>query len=148
MESQFAGQVAVITGAASGLGLAIAKRLAGEGARIAMVDMSDTALASAAQNVGANAAQFQCNVTDEAQVRDCFARIADQFGRIVILVNSAGTTGKTNIKTHEVELDDFKYVFDVNVNGSFLTSRVALPMMLKQNYGRILHIASIAGKEG
>jgi 2-dehydro-3-deoxy-L-rhamnonate dehydrogenase (NAD+) len=148
MGSQFAGQVAIITGAASGLGLAIAKRLAGEGARIAMIDMSDAALASAAENVGANAAHFQCNVTDEAQVHDCFARIADQFGRIDILVNSAGTTGKTNIKTHEVELDDFKYVFDVNVNGSFLTSRAALPMMLKQNYGRILHIASIAGKEG
>src|SRR5262249_15088581 len=148
MGDQFVGQVAVITGAASGLGLAIAKRLASEGARVAMIDMSEAQLASAAKDVGENASVFIFDVTSEPQVNGCISHIADQFGRIDILVNSAGITGKTNVKTHEVELDDFKFVFDVNVNGSFLTSRAVLPMMLKQNYGRILHIASIAGKEG
>ena len=64
------------------------------------------------------------------------------------MVNSAGTTGNTNLKTHEVDFDNFKVVFDVNVNGCFLTSRAVLPFMLKRNYGRILHLASIAGKDG
>jgi 3-oxoacyl-[acyl-carrier protein] reductase len=75
-------------------------------------------------------------------------KIVAEFGRIDILVNSAGVTGRTGIKTHEVEFDNFKFVFDVNVNGCFLTSRAVLPVMVSQGYGRILHIASIAGKEG
>ncbi|HMX28794.1 MAG TPA: SDR family NAD(P)-dependent oxidoreductase, partial [Blastocatellia bacterium] len=95
-----------------------------------------------------NAKAFQLDVTDEAQVAKVIKKIAKEFGRIDILVNSAGVTGKTGIKTHEVELDNFKFVFDVNVNGCFLTSRAVLPLMLEQNYGRILHIASIAGKDG
>jgi 3-oxoacyl-[acyl-carrier protein] reductase len=148
MSEQFKDQVAVITGAASGLGLAIAKKLASEGAKIAMIDLSEQALNTAAAEVGDGAYLFQCDVTNEAQVNDVIGRIADQFGRIDILVNSAGATGKTNIKSHEVELGDFRFVFEVNVTGSFLTSRAVLPHMLKRSYGRILHIASISGKEG
>ncbi|MDX2029847.1 MAG: SDR family NAD(P)-dependent oxidoreductase [Blastocatellia bacterium] len=148
MGTQFAGQVAVITGAGAGLGLAIARRLASEGAQVAMIDLSEEPLRTAVQEVGANGAIFPCDVTSEAQVAEVIGRIAEQMGRIDILVNSAGVTGKTSIKTHEVELDNFKFVFDVNVNGCFLTSRAVLPLMLKQGYGRILHIASIAGKEG
>ncbi len=148
MSEQFKDQVAVITGAASGLGLAIAKKLAGEGARVAMIDLSEAALQAAAKEVRDNAAAFACDVTNEAQVSNVVERIADQFGRIDILVNSAGVTGKTNIKSHEVELSDFRFVFEVNVIGSFLTSRAVLPHMLKRSYGRILHIASISGKEG
>jgi 3-oxoacyl-[acyl-carrier protein] reductase len=148
MGTQFAGQVAVITGAGAGLGLAIARRLASEGAQVAMIDLSEDPLRTAVQEVGANGAIFPCDVTSESQVAEVIGRIAEQMGRIDILVNSAGVTGKTGIKTHEVELDNFKFVFDVNVNGCFLTSRAVLPLMLKQGYGRILHIASIAGKEG
>ncbi len=148
MGTQFEGQVAVITGAGAGLGLSVAKRLASEGAQVAMIDLQEGALRTAAQEVGANTAIFPCDVTNEAQVAEVIGRIAKEMGRIDILVNSAGVTGKTNIKTHEVEFDNFKFVFDVNVNGCFLTSRAALPVMLKQGYGRILHIASIAGKDG
>jgi 3-oxoacyl-[acyl-carrier protein] reductase len=138
----------MITGAAAGLGLAIAKRLASEGASVAMLDLSEAQLQSAVKDVGAKAAIFPCDVTNEAQVVSVVERVLECFGRIDMLVNSAGTTGKTNIKSHEVELDNFKFVFEVNVIGCFLTSRAVLPAMLKQNYGRILHIASIAGKDG
>lgn len=148
MSDQFKDQVAIITGGASGIGLAIAKRLHSEGARVAMIDLKSAVLQPAAKSVGENAFAFVCDVTNEDQVKVAVDQIAERFGRIDILVNSAGVTGKTNIKSHEVELNDFLFVFEVNVVGSFLTSRAVLPHMLKRNYGRILHIASIAGKEG
>jgi 3-oxoacyl-[acyl-carrier protein] reductase len=75
-------------------------------------------------------------------------QIGERFDRIDILVNSAVVTGKTNIKSHEVETKDLRFVFEVNFIASFFTSRAVLPWMLKRTYGRILHIASIAGKEG
>src|SRR5204863_9425615 len=88
------------------------------------------------------------DVTLEDEVKRAIDGVANQFGSIDILINSAGITGKTNIKSHEVEYADMKSVFDVNFTGSFFTSKHVLPWMLKNNYGRILHIASIAGKEG
>jgi 2-dehydro-3-deoxy-L-rhamnonate dehydrogenase (NAD+) len=146
MSEQFKDQVAIITGAASGIGLAIAKKLHGEGARVVLVDLNPLALTSVSMPVGEIA--YACDVTNEDQVKAAINWVAERFGRIDVLVNSAGVTGKTNIKSHEVELGDFRFVFEVNVVGSFLTSRAVLPHMLKQHYGRILHIASIAGKEG
>jgi 2-dehydro-3-deoxy-L-rhamnonate dehydrogenase (NAD+) len=146
MSEQFKDQVAIITGAASGIGLAIAKKLHGEGARVVLIDLNPLALTSVSMPVGEIA--YACDVTNEDQVKAAINWVAERFGRIDVLVNSAGVTGKTNIKSHEVELVDFRFVFEVNVVGSFLTSRAVLPHMLKQHYGRILHIASIAGKEG
>jgi 2-dehydro-3-deoxy-L-rhamnonate dehydrogenase (NAD+) len=148
MSEQFKDQVAIITGGASGIGLSIAKKLSGEGAIIAMIDMNPSVLQSAVRSVGEKAFAFVCDVTNEDQVKSVVDQIAERFGRIDILVNSAGVTGKTNIKSHEVELKDFRFVFDVNVTGSFLTARAVLPHMLKRQYGRILHIASVSGKEG
>jgi 3-oxoacyl-[acyl-carrier protein] reductase len=148
MSDQFKDQVAIITGGASGIGLAIAKKLRNEGARVAMIDLKSAVLQPAVKSVGENAFAFVCDVTNEDQVRVVVDQIAERFGRIDILVNSAGVTGKTNIKSHEVDLNDFLFVFEVNVVGSFLTARAVLPHMLERNYGRILHIASVAGKEG
>ena len=148
MSNQFTDQVAIITGAAAGLGFAIAERLASEGAKVALLDLQKGPLQKAVKQIGAQAKAYALDVTNEKQVTKTINQIAKQFGRVDILVNSAGVTGKTGIKTHEVGFDDFKFVFEVNVNGCFLTSRAALPHMLKRNYGRILHIASIAGKEG
>ncbi len=148
MSHEFAGQTAVITGAASGLGLAISKKLHAEGAHVAMLDLNEAALQSAAKEVGENAAAFAVDITNQGQVSSVIERIGNQFGRIDLLVNSAGVTGKTNIKSHEVDVADVRFVFDVNFMGSFFTARAVLPWMLKRNYGRILHIASIAGKEG
>ena len=148
MNHQFHDQVAIITGGANGIGFAIAQLLAQYNAHVVLLDAQKTAVTKAARQIGAQASASQLDVTNEAQVNKTIANIAKKFGRIDILVNSAGTTGKTNLKTHEVDFENFKFVFDVNVNGCFLMSRAVLPYMLKRNYGRILHLASIAGKDG
>ena len=148
MSKEFKDQVAIITGAASGLGLAIAKKLAQEGARVALCDTNKSSLRAAARVIGDAATIHQLDVTSEEQVTRVVSKIGNQAGRIDILVNSAGVTGKTNLKTHEVETADLRFVFEVNLLGSFFTARAVLPWMLKQSYGRILHIASVAGKEG
>ncbi len=148
MGSEFRGQVAIVTGAASGLGLAIADKLHTEGASVAMLDLNETVLRSAASEVGQNASPFTIDLTNETQVASTVQQIGERWGRIDILVNSAGVTGKTNLKSHEVETSDLRFVFEVNFMASFFAARAVLPWMLEQNYGRILHIASIAGKEG
>jgi len=134
----FSEQVAIVTGAASGLGLAIAKKLHAEGAQVVALDLNEASLPIS----------FAVDLTKEDQVANVVNQIAEKFGRIDILVNSAGVTGATNIKSHEVETDNLRFVFDVNFMASFFTARAVLPWMLKNNYGRILHIASVAGKEG
>jgi len=140
MTTEFSEQVAVVTGAASGLGLAIATRLHDRGARVALLDLNQ------APDIGAF--PFAVDLTSETNVENVINQIGERFGRIDILVNSAGITGRTNIKSHEVATADLRSVFEVNFMASFFTSRAVLPWMLKRNYGRILHIASIAGKEG
>ena len=146
--SNFNEQVAIVTGAASGLGLAIAKKLHTDGAQVALFDLNESALQVAASEVGGNSLSLAVDLTKQRQVESVVAKVVERFGRIDILVNSAGVTGATNIKSHEVDPDNLRFVFDVNFMALFFTSRAVLPTMLKQNYGRILHIASVAGKEG
>ena len=136
----FSEQVAIVTGAASGLGLAIAKKLQAEGAQVVALDLNEAGRPGAVS--------FAIDLTKEEQVANVVNQIGERFGRIDILVNSAGVTGATNIKSHEVDTQNLRFVFDVNFMASFFTARAVLPWMLKQNYGRILHIASVAGKEG
>ena len=144
----FVEQVAIVTGAASGLGLAIASKLRAEGAKVALVDLNEERLREVASELGDGAFPFAVDLTNETAVRNLVDQIGERFGRIDILVNSAGVTGATNIKSHEVETDNLRFVFEVNFMASFFTARAALSWMLKHNYGRILHIASVAGKEG
>ena len=143
----FSEQVAIVTGAASGLGLAIAKKLHAEGAQVALFDLNEEALEVAADTLPGSGA-FVLDLTDEDRVTRVVNSIVERRQRIDILVNSAGVTGATNIKSHEVAVANLRFVFEVNFMASFFTSRAVLPWMLKQNYGRILHIASVAGKEG
>jgi 3-oxoacyl-[acyl-carrier protein] reductase len=145
---QLNGQVGIVTGGGSGIGLAIATRLQDEGVRIALLDLNEDALTKARAQLGSDTLSFALNLTDEQAVGNAVGQIAERFGRVDILVNSAGVTGVTNIKSHEARTADVRFVFEVNFMASFFTSRAVLPLMLKQNYGRILHIASVAGKEG
>ena len=139
-------QVAVITGAASGLGLAISKKLASEGVKLALLDIADKIPTEFEHN--SSVKYYKSDVTKEEDVKNIIQAIHTDFGRIDILVNSAGITGKTNTKSHLTETDNLSKVFEINFMGSYFTSKYVLPYMLDQQYGRILHIASIAGKEG
>ncbi len=144
----FEGKVAVVTGAASGLGHAIAVSLLEQGASAALVDLNENAISGAFSPYGERAACCPIDITDESLVTRTMEEIVARFGKIDILVNCAGITGLTNIQSHEVDTQNLRKVFDINYMGSFFTSKAVLPVMLKNGYGRILHIASIAGKEG
>jgi NAD(P)-dependent dehydrogenase (short-subunit alcohol dehydrogenase family) len=142
----FENQVAVITGAASGLGLAIAKRLAGLGAKLVLLDKNIDHLSNEPEVAAMT--RYAVDITDEQGVMETMQKVADEFGRIDILVNCAGITGFTNIKSHETDSSNVRQVFDVNFMGSYYTSKHTIPWMLMNGYGRILHVASVAGKEG
>jgi NAD(P)-dependent dehydrogenase (short-subunit alcohol dehydrogenase family) len=146
--SRFKGQKALITGGSSGLGLAIARRLRAEGAAVALFDHEPGTFTGLMEEFGAGHHLLQVDVTDEAQVNRAVAKLLAQWGRVDVLVNSAGITGLTHRKTHEIPFADFERVVRVNLCGSFLTAKAVLPAMVARGYGRILHIASIAGKEG
>lgn len=140
------GQVAVVTGGGAGLGLSIARALAAEGVKLAILDWSDAALVKLKGTLDFE--PYVVDIANEEQVKRAIREIAALFGGIDILINCAGITGLTNIKSHETDTTDIRKVFDINFMGSYFTTKYTLPVMLKNNYGRILHIASIAGKEG
>ncbi|NCU04844.1 MAG: SDR family oxidoreductase, partial [Chitinophagaceae bacterium] len=145
---KFEGQVAVVTGAASGLGLAISQMLLKEGAAVALLDINASGLEKEFKKNNKNSRQYAIDITKESLVIDTVDQIAKEFGQIDILVNSAGISGETNVLSHDVDYNNIHRVFEVNFMSSFTISKAVLPHMLKRNYGRILHIASIAGKEG
>jgi 2-dehydro-3-deoxy-L-rhamnonate dehydrogenase (NAD+) len=146
--AEFSGQVAIVTGAASGIGLAIANKLLAEGARVALLDINEQALQEKFASFGAPAAIYPVDITRQQTIEDTINQVVANWGRIDMLVNCAGITGITNSRSHEVCPQDLQKVFELNFMSSFYTAKAVLPHMLEKNYGRILHMASVAGKEG
>jgi 2-dehydro-3-deoxy-L-rhamnonate dehydrogenase (NAD+) len=148
MKKKWSEQQAIVTGGASGIGLAIAKKLHDLGVKVVLCDYDSKKLESVREVVGKRAATLCLDVTDLKAVEAAIGELIGKTGAIDILVNCAGITGVTNVKSHDVDPADVDLVFRVNFFGSFNTARAVLPGMMRQKYGRILHIASIAGKEG
>jgi 2-dehydro-3-deoxy-L-rhamnonate dehydrogenase (NAD+) len=143
----FNGRTAVVTGGAAGIGYAIAQRLAASGARVALWDRDDGALRTAKSGLGSATLTYSVEVTDASAVDRVCGETHGALGGIDILVCSAGITGP-NKPMWEYPVDDWRRVFDVNVHGLFYCNRAVVPMMRARNYGRIVNIASVAGKEG
>jgi NAD(P)-dependent dehydrogenase (short-subunit alcohol dehydrogenase family) len=139
-------RVAVVSGGASGIGLAIARRLAASGARLSLWDVRSEPLETAArQLIGSHAEQV--DVRDYGSVERARDATLAAFGRIDIMVTSAGVTGP-NVPAWEYPLGDWREVLDVNLTGTFHCVRAGVEPMRAANYGRIVTIASVAGKEG
>jgi 2-dehydro-3-deoxy-L-rhamnonate dehydrogenase (NAD+) len=140
---RFAGQVVVVTGGASGIGLAAAERMAAEGAKVSIWDCDGEAL----ERCRFADHRAQVDQSEEDQVAGAVKQVLDAFGRIDVLVVSAGITGP-NLPLSDYPTAEWRRVLRVNVDGVFLCNRAVAPTMVAQGYGRIVNLASIAGKEG
>ncbi len=140
-------RVALLTGGARGIGFACAERLAAEGVRCALVDISAEGVAASAGRLGAGHAGLAADVTDLKQIRAAFAGACEKLGPVNVIVNAAGITGTTQ-PAWEMDVDEVRRVMDVNFMGTFLACCTGIPGMIEQGWGRIVNIASIAGKEG
>jgi 2-dehydro-3-deoxy-L-rhamnonate dehydrogenase (NAD+) len=146
--ARFSGQVAVVTGAADGIGLAITQRLLAEGATVWLVDRNEVQVKKVAATLGDRAQALAVDITDDAAVKNAFARVVATHGQVDVVVNSAGIVGPNNVRITETPTESYAQVLQVNLLGSFLVAKHAVAAMLPRNYGRVLLIASIAGKDG
>ena len=143
----FRNRRAVVTGGAAGIGLAVARRPAAGGARVALWDRDAAALADAHANLDGDTLPIAVDVTSVDAVEEATSKTETALGGIDVLVCSAGITGP-NATTWDYPVEAWKHVFDVNVHGLFYCNRAIVPVMRRAGYGRIVNIASIAGKEG
>ena len=148
---RFKNQVAVISGGADGLGKGIASLIASEGGSLALFDINADLLEKTVANFqkeGYSVAGFKVDVSNEASVKLAIEQTEEKFGKIDIMVNCAGIVGPTNTKITDYSVEAFDKIYGVNLRGSFLMTKYAIKAMEKHNYGRILLISSMAGKEG
>jgi 3-oxoacyl-[acyl-carrier protein] reductase len=141
------GRAAVVTGGAQGFGKAITERFVKSGARVAIWDQDIALAQKTAKALGERVMALACDVADAASVANANEATLRGLGRIDILVNNAGIAG-ANAKTWETEVEEWRKVMRINLDGPFICLRAVVPGMIAQNYGRIVNIASIAGKEG
>ena len=141
------GKNAVVTGGAQGIGRAIVERFLQSGAAVAIWDRDSKLAQKIVGGLKGKAAAFEVDVTSYTEIERARDQTVKAFGRIDILVNNAGIAGP-NVKTWEYPLDAWRDVLSINLDGPFLCCRAVAPLMIAQNYGRIVNIASIAGKEG
>ncbi len=141
------GRTAVVTGGAQGFGRAITERFVASGASVAIWDRDLVLAEQTATEIGDKVIAVACDVTDPAAVDRARDATLAQFSRIDILVNNAGIAG-VNAKTWETDVEEWRKVMAINLDGPFICSRALVPGMIAQGYGRIVNIASIAGKEG
>ncbi|MBM3934333.1 MAG: SDR family oxidoreductase [SAR202 cluster bacterium] len=148
--ARFDGQVALITGSAVGIGLAVATRLGSEGANIVMVDYDGAKAQQAAAALGEKGVDVLVEVGDvgePAVAASAVRRAVERWGRVDVLVNNAGIAGRS-ANLWELSVEEMDQVYKTNLRGVFIFHREVIPQMLKRAYGRIVNIASIAGKEG
>ena len=139
--------MAIVTGAARGIGFAAAQRLVASGHRVAVADWDEAKAHEAAGALGERARAFDCDVSDSASVNRMVAAVRDAWGRLDVLVNNAGIVGPNKPLT-EVGDDEWARVLAINLTGVFYCCRAVVPHMIANDWGRIVTIASIAGKEG
>lgn len=137
--SRFDGRVALVTGGSSGIGAAVAERLRDEGARVASLDLAEAAPAGVLALTG--------DVRSSAEIDAAVARVESELGPVDVLVCSAGVTGDS-LRTVDVGDEEWRRVLAINADGTFFANRAVLPGMTGRDYGRIVNVASIAGKEG
>ena len=147
MPFDLSGQTAIVTGGATGIGEAIAKRLAEAGATVAIADIDKAGAEAVAATLPNQSFGVQVDVTSSASVNNAVAAVVAKTGRVHILVNNAGIAGKAAPIAEQTD-EDFNKVMAININGVFYFCRAAIPHMREHKYGRIVNISSIAGKEG
>ena len=144
---RFEGMGAVVTGGASGIGLGVGKRIAAEGGKVTLWDVDQARLDSAVAEIGPQARADRLNITDPAAVEKAAKAAEEAMGRIDALVCSAGVAGQ-NALVVDYSIEEWKRVFDINVNGLFYCNKFIAQLMKARGYGRIVNLSSIAGKEG
>jgi 3-oxoacyl-[acyl-carrier protein] reductase len=143
----FKGRAAIVTGGAQGIGLAIVKRLAASGAKVRIWDFDQKLLARTGAALGSAVSGDAIDVTDPAAVERGTRAALETLGRIDVFVNNAGIAGPTK-PVADYPVDEWEKVLKVDLTGPFLCCRAVAPHMVKAGYGRIVNVASIAGKEG
>jgi len=147
-EFNFKDRTAVITGGAQGFGFAISKRIVNSGGKVIIWDIDKKAVEIAQNEINSKNFSFQIvDITDFSHVEKSVSDLEKQFGKVDIFINNAGMTGM-NAKVWDYPLDEWKKVIELNLNATFYCCKAIVPHMIKNNYGRIVNIASIAGKEG
>jgi 3-oxoacyl-[acyl-carrier protein] reductase len=151
INDRFRNKIALVTGGADGIGRGVACRLGKEGASLALFDINESLLNKTIEDfktMGIPVRGYIVDVSSEAQVIKAMQQVKNDWGRIDVLVNAAGIVGPTSTNITEFSTVDFDRIYEINLRGSFLMAKYALQVMKETGYGRVLLIASIAGKEG